>query len=123
MSQIQPLHWQKDPGVAKADAGWAAEPFSRPGKGPPHPGTGSHLSLHCPGRAGLFTQPVLIATPEDNYLAFCRINELYRRWEHQSWSKVNSKIVGLGARIEWGRSKAFFLWEGVNTANISLHVS
>lgn len=35
MSQIQPL--QVDSGVAKAEAGWAAEPIAQPGQGPPCP--------------------------------------------------------------------------------------
>lgn len=43
--------------------------------------------------------------------------------EHQSWSKANRKIMGLGARRERARSGAFFHCGGVNTSNTALCVS
>lgn len=122
MSQIQCLHWQEDSGVTKADSGRAAEPISWPGKGPPHPGTGSHLSLHCPGLAGLFTEPVPVASPEDNYLAFCWVEMCWLWWAP---ALIQGKQQDHRARSKKGAStkQGFLLWEGGNSSNTSLHVS
>lgn len=122
MSQIQPLHWQKHSEVAKTDAGWAAEPSSWPGKGRPHPGTDSHLSLHCPGLVGSSLSQSSLLARQRTFWCFVGIKSCTGSDEHQSWSKVSSKTMESGTRREEGRSGAFFLWERVSTSNTSLHL-
>lgn len=115
MSQTQPLHWQKH-------SGWAAEPSSWPGKGHPHPGTGSHPSLHRPGLVGSPLSQSSLPAQWRTFWHFVGIMSCTGSDEPQSWSKASSKTMESGTRWEGGRSGAFFLWEGVSTPNTSLHL-
>lgn len=118
MSHIQPLSWQKDAGVAKANMDEQLGPSHGQGRillnlalVPTSPRTALDLrgsSLH---QSSLISQKITI-WPFAGWMSHAGWMSCTGSDEHQSLSKVNSKLTGLGARRQWERSGFFFLRRG-----------